>query len=187
LAGPSGVGKSSVVSELRRLYPDLWFSVSATTRDQRPGEVDGRDYRFVSRAEFDRMIAEGELLEWAEIHGGTHRSGTPRRPVAERLAAGLPALVEVDLNGARALRAAVPEAFLVFLAPPSWDDLVARLTGRGTEAPDVIERRLSTAKEEIAARDEFDAVVVNTDVRNAARELLTLVTGNSTNELERCE
>jgi guanylate kinase len=176
-----------VVSELRKLYPDLWFSVSATTREQRPGEVDGRDYRFVSRAEFDRMIAESELLEWAEIHGGTHRSGTPRRPVEQRLKAGLPALVEVDLNGARALRAAVPEAFLVFLAPPNWDALVARLVGRGTEAPDVIERRLRTAKEEIAARDEFDAVVVNTDVRDAARELLTLVTGNSTNELERCE
>jgi guanylate kinase len=188
LAGPSGVGKSSVVSELRRLYPDLWFSVSATTRDRRPGEVDGRDYRFVSRPEFDRMIADGELLEWAEIHGGTHRSGTPRRPVEERLAAGLPALVEVDLNGARALRAAVPEAFLVFLAPPSWDDLVERLTSRGTEGPEVIQRRLATAKEEIAASDEFDAVVVNTEVRDAARDLLTLVTGNpTTNQLERCE
>ena len=187
MAGPSGVGKSSVVSELRKLYPDLWFSVSATTREQRPGEVDGRDYRFVSRAEFDRMIADGELLEWANIHGGTHRSGTPREPIEKRLAAGLPALVEVDLNGARSLRRAVPEALLVFLAPPSWDDLVARLVGRGTEAPDVIERRLRTAKEEIAAQDEFDAVVVNTDVRDAARELLTLVTGNSTNELERCE
>jgi guanylate kinase len=187
LAGPSGVGKSSVVKELRTLYPDLWFSVSATTRQCRPGEVDGRDYLFVSGAEFDRMIAEGELLEWADIHGGTHRSGTPRRPVEERLAAGLPALVEVDLNGARALRSTVPEAFLVFLAPPSWDDLVQRLVGRGTESPDGVERRLHTAKEEIAAQDEFDAVVVNTDVKTAAHELLTLVTGNSTNELERCE
>jgi guanylate kinase len=144
------------------------------------------------------MIADGELLEWADIHGGTHRSGTPRGPVEERLAAGLPALVEVDLNGARALRSAVPEAFLVFLAPPSWEDLVARLVGRGTEPPDVVERRLGTAKEEIAAQDEFDAVVVNTDVRAAAHQLLTLVLGNldgptlqagrtSTNELERCE
>ena len=187
LAGPSGVGKSSVVAELRTLYPDLWFSVSATTRAQRPGEVDGRDYRFVSHTEFDRMIADGELLEWADIHGGTHRSGTPRGPVEQRLAAGLPALVEVDLNGARALRSAVPEAFLVFLAPPSWDDLVSRLVGRGTEAPAVVERRLHTAKEEIAAQDEFDAVVVNTDVKAAAKELLTLVLGNSTNQLERCE
>jgi guanylate kinase len=176
LAGPSGVGKSSVVHELRALYPDLWFSVSATTRDRRPGEVDGRDYHFVTSAEFDRMIANGELLEWASIHGGMHRSGTPRAPVEERIAAGLPALVEVDLQGARALRAAVPEAFLVFLAPPSWDDLVERLTGRGTEPPDVVDRRLRTAKEEIAAQDDFDAVVVNTDVRSAAQDLLTLMT-----------
>lgn len=179
LAGPSGVGKSSVVHELRKLYPDLWFSVSATTRQRRPGEVDGRDYHFVSPAGFDRMIANGELLEWADIHGGTHRSGTPRAPVEERIAAGLPALVEVDLAGARALRNAVPEAFLVFLAPPSWEDLVHRLVGRGTEPPEVVQRRLRTAKEELAAQDEFDAVVVNTDVQAAARELLTLVTVNS--------
>jgi len=175
LAGPSGVGKSSVVHELRALHPELWFSVSATTREQRPGEVDGRDYYFVTPGEFDRMIADGELLEWANIHGGIHRSGTPRAPVEQRIAAGLPALVEVDLQGARALRATVPEAFLVFLAPPSWDDLVERLTGRGTEPPDVVDRRLRTAKEEIAAQEEFDAVVVNTDVRDAARELLTLM------------
>jgi guanylate kinase len=176
LAGPSGVGKSSVVHALRALYPDLWFSVSATTRDRRPGEVDGRDYHFVSPAEFDRMIADGELLEWANIHGGMQRSGTPRAPIEQRLAAGRSALVEVDLQGARALRAAVPEAFLVFLAPPSWDDLVERLTGRGTEPPEVVERRLRTAKEEMAAQDEFDAVVVNTDVRSAAQDLLTLLT-----------
>jgi guanylate kinase len=181
LAGPSGVGKSSVVRELRTLYPDLWFSVSATTRERRPGEVDGRDYHFVSTAEFDRMIAVGELLEWANIHGGIQRSGTPRTPVEQRLAAGRPALVEVDLQGARALRTAVPEAFLVFLAPPSWDDLVERLTGRGTERPEVVERRLRTAKEEIAAQDEFDAVVVNTDVRTAAEELLTLITAQCPN------
>jgi guanylate kinase len=168
-----------VVRELRALHPDLWFSVSATTREQRPGEVDGRDYLFVSRAEFDRMVADGELLEWAEIHGGIHRSGTPRAPVEHRLAAGLPALVEVDLQGARALRLAAPEALLVFLAPPSWDDLVERLTGRGTELPEVVDRRLRTAKEEIAAQDEFDAVVVNTDVRTAAGDLLTLLTADT--------
>jgi guanylate kinase len=176
LAGPSGVGKSSVVHELRALYPELWFSVSATTREQRPGEVDGRDYHFVTPAQFDRMVAGGELLEWANIHGGIHRSGTPRAPIEQRLASGQSALVEVDLQGARELRATVPEAFLVFLSPPSWDDLVERLTGRGTEPPDVVERRLRTAKEEIAAQDEFDTVVVNTNVRDAARELLTLMT-----------
>jgi guanylate kinase len=165
------------VREARLLYPDLWFSVSATTRARRPGEVDGVDYRFVSDAEFDRMIAEGELLEWADIHGGTHRSGTPRRPIEQRLAEGRHALVELDLQGARAVRAALPESLLVFLAPPSWDALVARLVGRGTEAPDVVRRRLATAEEELAARPEFDVEVVNDDVRRAAEDLLTLIVG----------
>jgi guanylate kinase len=177
LAGPSGVGKSSIVREARLLYPDLWFSVSATTRAQRPGEVDGVDYRFVSDAEFDRMIARGDLLEWADIHGGTHRSGTPRRPIEHRLAEGRPALLEVDLQGARAVRDAVPEALLVFIAPPSWEALVARLVGRGTESPDVVARRLATAREELAARPEFDVEVVNDDVRAAAEDLLTLIVG----------
>lgn len=177
LVGPSGVGKTSVVAQLRRLLPDLWFSVSATTRGPRPGEVDGIDYRFVTRAEFDRMIAEGALLEWADIHGGTHRSGTPREPVGRRLAEGLPVLVEVDLQGARSVRAAAPEAVLVFLAPPSWDALVRRLVGRGTEDPHLVERRLQTAKEELAAQDEFDHVVVNRDVGSAAAELVPLLIG----------
>ena len=187
LAGPSGVGKSSVVRELRAMYPDLWFSVSATTREQRPGERDGVDYRFVTPARFDRMIADGELLEWASIHRGTHRSGTPRAPIEERLAAGLPALVEVDLQGARALRQTMPEAHLVFLCPPSWEALVERLVGRGTESPEIVDRRLRTAKEELAAQDEFDAVVVNTDVKSAAAELLTLVLDESSDQLEKHE
>lgn len=187
LAGPSGVGKSSVVRELRELYPDLWFSVSATTRERRPGEQDGVDYRFVTPAEFDKMIANGELLEWAEIHRGSHRSGTPREPIERRLAAGLPALVEVDLQGARELRRSMPEAFLVFLRPPSWDALVERLTGRGTEPPELVERRLRTAREELAAQDEFDAVVVNATVRSAARELLTLVLDKPPDQLEKHE
>jgi guanylate kinase len=187
LAGPSGVGKSSVVHELRAQYPDLWFSVSATTREQRPGEQDGVDYNFVTPAEFDRMIAGGELLEWANIHRGTHRSGTPRAPIEARLAAGKPALVEVDLQGARALRRTMPEAYLVFLCPPSWEALVERLVGRGTESPEIVERRLRTAREELAAKDEFDAVVVNTDVKSAATELLTLVVDNSSDQLEKHE
>jgi guanylate kinase len=187
LAGPSGVGKSSVVHELRTLYPDLWFSVSATTREQRPGERDGVDYRFVTAGEFDRMIEHGDLLEWAEIHRGIHRSGTPRAPIEERLAAGEPALVEVDLQGARNLREAMPEAFLVFLSPPSWEALVERLVGRGTEEPDVVARRLQTAKEELAAQEEFDAVVVNTDLRSAAEDLLKLVLDKSSNQLENHE
>jgi guanylate kinase len=187
LAGPSGVGKSSVVHELRAQYPDLWFSVSATTREQRPGEQDGVDYRFVTHAEFDRMIARNELLEWANIHRGTHRSGTPRGPIEERLAAGRPALVEVDLQGARELRRTMPEAYLVFLCPPSWEALVERLVGRGTESPEIVERRLRTAREELAAQEEFDAVVVNTDVKSAAAELLTLVLDKSSDQLENHE
>jgi guanylate kinase len=179
LAGPSGVGKSSVVHELRKLYPDLWFSVSATTREQRPGERDGVDYRFVTADEFDRMIEKDDLLEWAEIHRGTHRSGTPKAPIEERLAAGQPALVEVDLQGARNLRKTMPEALLVFISPPSWEALVERLVGRGTESPDVVARRLQTAKEELAAQDEFDEVVVNTDLRSTAEQLLKLILDKS--------
>jgi guanylate kinase len=177
LAGPSGVGKSSLVRKLRELYPDLWFSVSATTRARRPGEIDGQDYHFVSNAEFDRMIAAGELLEWADIHGGTHRSGTPRSPIERRLADGQPALLELDLQGARTVRTVLPDALQVFITPPSWDVLVDRLVGRGTEPPDVVERRLQTAKEELAARDEFDVEVVNDEMRRAAEDLLTLVVG----------
>lgn len=179
LAGPSGVGKSSVVRELRKLYPDLWFSVSATTREQRPGEQDGVDYHFVTADEFDRMIEKDALLEWAEIHRGTHRSGTPRAPIEERLAAGKPALVEVDLQGARNLRKTMPEALLVFISPPSWEALVERLVGRGTESPEVVARRLTTAKEELAAQAEFDEVVVNTDLRSTAEQLLKLMLDNS--------
>src|SRR5690606_35259520 len=133
LAGPSAVGKSTVVRRLRSRIPDLHFSVSATTRDPRPGEVDGVDYHFVGRAEVDRMIEAGELLEWADIHGGLQRSGTPAKPVLDALAEGHPVLVEVDLAGARAVRAAMQDAVLAFLAPPSWEVLVERLTGRGTE------------------------------------------------------
>jgi guanylate kinase len=163
------------VHQLRELYPDLWFSVSATTRARRPGEVDGRDYHFVSDAEFDRMITDDELLEWADIHGGTHRSGTPRAPIERRIADGRPALLELDLQGARTVRRARPDALLVFIRPPSWDVLVERLIGRGTESPEVVARRLATAKDELAAHGEFDVEVVNDDVRRAAEDLLTLM------------
>lgn len=177
LVGPSAVGKSTVVERVRQLIPNLYFSVSATTRAPRPGEVDGRDYHFVSAAEFDRMIAADELLEWADIHGGLQRSGTPAAPVVAALARGLPVLVEVDLAGARNVRAKLPEAITVFLAPPSWDDLVSRLTGRGTETPDAIARRLQTARTEMAARDEFDHVLVNDEVDQVASELVSLLVG----------
>lgn len=174
LVGPSAVGKSTVVRCVRERLPQLVFSVSATTRAPRPGEVDGRDYRFVSREEFDAMIVAGELLEWADIHGGLQRSGTPAKPVRDALAAGLPVLVEVDLEGARSVRKAMPGALLVFLAPPSWEELVSRLTARGTESPEVIARRLETARTELAACDEFDIVIVNDEVTSACEQLVSL-------------
>ncbi|WP_433633235.1 guanylate kinase [Nocardia sp. CA-120079] len=174
LVGPSAVGKSTVVRCVRERLPQLVFSVSATTRAPRPGEVDGRDYRFVSREEFDAMIAAGELLEWADIHGGLQRSGTPAKPVRDALACGLPVLVEVDLEGARSVRKAMPAALLVFLAPPSWEELVSRLTARGTESPEVIARRLETARTELAACDEFDIVIVNDEVTSACEQLVSL-------------
>ncbi|MFQ6396024.1 guanylate kinase [Nocardia sp. KC 131] len=174
LVGPSAVGKSTVVRCVREQLPHLVFSVSATTRAPRPGEVDGEDYRFVTREEFDAMIEAGELLEWADIHGGLQRSGTPAGPVRKAMAAGLPVLVEVDLEGARSVRKAMPEALLVFLAPPSWDELVARLRSRGTESPEVIERRLETARTELAACDEFDIVIVNDEVTSACEQLVSL-------------
>ncbi len=124
------------------------------------------------------MIDSGELLEWAEIHGGLQRSGTPAAPIEEALEAGKPVLVEVDLAGARAVRQAMPEALLVFMAPPSWDVLVQRLTGRGTETEDVVARRLETARVELAAQDEFDTVIVNEDVSRACDELVSLLVGN---------
>ncbi|MBY4572384.1 guanylate kinase [Gordonia paraffinivorans] len=177
LVGPSAVGKSTVVAKVRDAIPDLFFSVSATTRDPRPGEVDGRDYHFVSREDFDKMIAGDELLEWADIHGGLQRSGTPLKPVLDALEAGRPVLLEVDLVGARNVVKRLPEATTVFLAPPSWDELVARLRGRGTETPEAIERRLATAEVEMAARDEFDHVIVNSEVDRAVSELVSLLVG----------
>jgi guanylate kinase len=177
LAGPSGVGKSSVVGGLREALPALYFSVSATTRAPRPGEVDGRDYRFVGPAGFGELIARGELLEWAEIHGGLQRSGTPRQPVEQALAAGRPVLVEVDLQGARAVKAAMPESVTVFLAPPTVDELARRLRERGTETEAQFARRLQTAQEEMASRHEFDVVVVNDDVRDVVARLVQLAVG----------
>ncbi|WP_395306793.1 guanylate kinase [Mycobacterium sp. AMU20-3851] len=175
LSGPSAVGKSTVVRCLRDRIPDLHFSVSVTTRAPRPGEVDGVDYTFVSADEFQRLIDDGELLEWAEIHGGLQRSGTPAAPIRAATAAGVPVLIEVDLAGARAVKAAMPEVTTVFLAPPSWEVLEERLVGRGTESPEVQARRLSTAREELAAQGDFDVVVVNTQLESACAELVSLL------------
>jgi guanylate kinase len=166
------------VRRVRELLPELVFSVSATTRAPRAGEVDGVDYHFVTEDRFTEMIADGELLEWAEIHGGLQRSGTPAAPVRAAMAAGSPVLVEVDIAGARAVRHAVPESVSVFLSPPSWDELVRRLTGRATESAEVIARRLQTAREEMAIADEFDHVIVNDHVDRVARELVSLLVGH---------
>jgi guanylate kinase len=170
LTGPSGVGKGTVVTHVRRMRPDVWVSISATTREPRSGEIDGVDYLFWSRQRFAEAIADGGFLEWAEFAG--NRYGTPRRPVVTRLHEGQPVLLEIELQGARQVRAAVPQAFMVFLAPPSWADLEARLRGRATEDDAAIAARLAKAREELDAAGEFDAIVVNDDVVRAAAELV---------------
>ena len=173
LAGPTAVGKGTVAAVIREHHPEVWISVSATTREPRPGEVNGVHYWFVSDEEFDAMIERDELLEWAVVHG-TARYGTPRAPVEETLAAGRPALLEIDLQGARQVRESMREALFVFLKPPSWDELVRRLVGRGTESEAERERRLATARTEMAAEPEFDVTIVNREVNAAAAELVNL-------------
>ncbi len=174
LAGPTAVGKGTVAAEVRRTHPEVWISVSATTRPPRPGEENGVHYWFVSDADFDAMAERGDLLEWAVVHG-THRYGTPRGPVDLALASGHPAMLEIDLQGARQVRATMPDALFVFLAPPSWAELERRLVGRGTETAAERERRLETARVELAAESEFDVTVVNHEVHAAAEELVALM------------
>lgn len=174
LAGPTAVGKGTVSQYIRENYPDVLLSISATTRQPRPGEVHGVSYYFVSDDEFDAMIERGEFLEWATVHN-SHRYGTPRGPIEEALRAGRSVLLEIDIQGARQVRAADPDAVLVFLLPPSWDELVRRLVGRGTETEQEQRRRLETAKVELAAVDEFDYQVVNATVEDAAAEVVELI------------
>ncbi len=174
LAGPTAVGKGTVSADLRERYPEVWLSVSATTRSPRPGEVDGVHYHFLTAEEFDRLDTAGELLESAVVHG-QNRYGTPRGPVEARLAAGEPALLEIDLQGARQVRETMPDARFVFLAPPSWEELERRLVGRGTEGPEERERRLATARVELAAEPEFDHVIINDDVHRATDELVSVI------------
>jgi len=173
LAGPTAVGKGTVAAHIRENHPEILLSVSATTRPPRPGEIDGVHYYFVDDTEFDRLIAEGELLEYAVVHNKS-RYGTPRAPIDAALAEGRTVLLEIDLQGARQVRAAEPSATLIFLLPPSWDELVQRLVGRGTEDEEERTRRLRTAKVELAAQSEFDFRIVNEDVARAAREVVEL-------------
>jgi guanylate kinase len=172
LSGPSGVGKGTVIGRIRARYPQLWLSVSATTRQPRPGEVDGKEYHFVTEDEFAAMVARGEFLEHATYAG--HSYGTPRQPVEEQLARGEHALLEVELHGARQVRASMPEALLIFLAPPSWVELERRLVSRGTEDADVVARRLAIARDELSHESEFDEVVVNADAQAAADRVVAL-------------
>lgn len=174
VAGPSAVGKGTLVAALKARNSDVWVSVSATTRKPRPGEVDGVHYFFVSGDEFTRMAEDGELLEWAVVHG-VNRYGTPRRPVEERLERDIPVVLEIDLQGARQVKESMPEALFVFVAPPSFDALVERLAIRGTESAEERERRLETAREELRAVDEFDVTVVNDVLDDAAAELEAIV------------
>ena len=174
VSGPTAVGKGTVVTRLSKEHPEIFVSVSVTTRPPRPGEIDGVHYHFVSADDFDALIAEGALLEWATVHG-VHRYGTPRAPVVQAIAQGRPALLEIDLQGARQVRNSWPEAQFVFLAPPSWEELVRRLVGRGTESAAQQDRRLHTAREEMAAQIEFDHVVVNGEIGQAVKDLVALV------------
>jgi len=173
LSGPSGVGKGTVVAAVRDLHPHVWVSVSCTTRAPRPGEREGVQYRFVDRPTFEAMVGRGDLLEHAEFAGNLY--GTPRAPVHEHLDAGVPTLLEIELQGARQVRQSMPDAQFVFLAPPSWAELERRLSGRGTESREVIDARLDRARVEMSAEDEFDEVIVNDDVGRAAAELVALI------------
>jgi guanylate kinase len=174
MAGPTAVGKGTVAACVRSNFPDVWLSVSMTTRKPRPREIDGKHYHFVDDEQFERMREAGDFLEWAVVHGRA-KYGTPRKPVEDALAAGRLALLEIDLQGARQVREQMPESLFVFLAPPSWDELVRRLVGRGTESEQERQARLTTARGELAAQKEFDVTILNDDVQRASAELVSLI------------
>lgn len=173
VSGPSGVGKGTVVREVLAARPDLTISVSATTRDPRPGEVDGVHYRFLSDAAFDRLIERDAFLEWAEVFG--HRYGTLAEDVEEARATGRDVLLEIDVQGARTVRERIPDAILMFLRPPSEDELRRRLSARGTETGESLETRLREARRELAEADRFDHVVVNDRIDEAVGEVLAII------------
>lgn len=174
VSGPTAVGKGTVVGELLRRHPEIVVSRSVTTRPPRPTERDGIDYDFVTPAQFDELVDGDGLLEWAVVHN-SHRYGTPREPVEKAVADDRTVILEIDLQGARQVRETYPQATQIFLAPPSWDELVHRLIVRGTETPEQRERRLQTARVELANANEFDAVVVNDTVDHAVASLVDLL------------
>lgn len=173
ITGPSGVGKGTLVSALLERHPQIWLSISATTRAPRSGEVDGQHYFFRERGQFEADVAAGGLLEWAEFAGNCY--GTPRGPVEAQLAAGRPVLLEIELEGARQVRRSFPQGFQIFLKPPSFEELERRIRGRGTDSEEAITRRLARARIELAAEGEFDAVLVNADLGEALTQLELLM------------
>lgn len=177
LSGPSAVGKGTLASYIIDQYDDYELSVSATTRNPRPGEIDGQSYRFVSEDEFSRMQQSNELLEWATVHG-QHRYGTPRLPVEKALAEGKNVVLEIDVQGAFQVKNTFPDALLVFVNPPSFDELEVRMNKRGTESPEDKLRRLETAKSELSQADSFDYQVLNDEVARCAQEVVDLVKSN---------
>jgi guanylate kinase len=174
IAGPTAVGKGTVVNHILSNFPNVHLSVSATTRAPRPGEVDGVNYYFLTHEQFDQLISDGQMLEYAVVHG-TNKYGTPKQPVVEALDRGELVLLEIDIQGARQVKAAMPDSKLIFIAPPSWDELIRRLQGRGTENALEQARRLETAREELAAQSEFDHVVINDEVARCAQEVVDLM------------
>lgn len=173
IAGPTAVGKGTVVRYIKENYPNVHLSVSATTRKPRPGEIEGVDYFFLTHEQFEEMIHSGNMLEFAVVHG-SNKYGTPRKPVEDALKRGELVILEIDVQGARQVKEAMPEAKTIFIAPPSWDELVLRLRGRGTEVQDEQQKRLETAKIELAAQDEFDFVVINDEVARCAHQVVEL-------------
>lgn len=173
ITGPSGVGKGTLVKQLLERHPNIWLSVSATTRAPREGEMEGQSYFFHSREQFDRLVKSGGLLEWAEFAGNSY--GTPRQPVEEHLRHGSPVLLEIELEGARQVRRSFANGFQIFLAPPSFEELERRIRGRGTDAEEAIQRRLQRAELELQAKEEFDAVVMNDSLERALAELEELM------------
>jgi guanylate kinase len=174
IVGPTAVGKGTVVAYIKNHYPDIVVSTSATTRAPRPGEVDGVDYHFLGAGEFDDLIADNEMLEYATVHGG-NKYGTPKKPVEQALALGKSVILEIDIQGARQIRQTMPEARVIFIAPPSWEELERRLADRGTETPEQQRQRLATARIELEAQAEFDWVVINDEVARCAAEVVDLI------------
>lgn len=173
ITGPSGVGKGTLVSRLLERHPQIWLSISATTRAARPGEVDGQHYRFLTREAFEAQVATGGFLEWAEFAGNLY--GTPRQPVEEHLAAGRPVLLEIELEGARQVRRTFPAGYQLMIKPPSFEELERRIRGRGTDAEAAIQRRLERARVELEAEAEFDATLINGDLELSLIALETLL------------